>query len=415
MIFDEYKQHYKRNENFVFPDYSGLNFSNINNTILDLFGIKYSGNSIEKKLVENIYGNRKVVFIYIDGVGYDSWMNYFNTCSVFQKMGIEGNVAPITAVFPSTTAAASNTINTGLQPLEHGLFEWRLFIEQYNMSIKSLPFIPVYQEDRQRFAELEADPAVLFHGKTFYSTLKENGIKSYIVSESSLMKSDYSKIMYDGAKEKKRYDFLSEGFIILKKLLKKAKENSYTFFYIENLDKMEHRYGPGSEEHLTAIKFLSLMFDSLLKSLSGEDISMIISSDHGFTPVNQKIYVNKIDEFFRKCQGKAIPETWSPRDMMLYVNDIDYVKKTLQDQLDGEAMVITAEEMLKMQLMGTGNLNNKYRSRIGDVLVLPYPGRTVWFKYNKDDIIKDRGMHGGLSPEEMLIPLVTLNLKNYKS
>ncbi len=413
MIYDEYKNTYKRLGNFVLPDYNGLNFSNINNTILNIFGIK-QGTAIKERITENIMDNKKVVFIYIDGTGYDSWTEYFNKYNVFKKMSEYGNLAPITSVFPSTTAAASNTINTGLQPVEHGLFEWRLFLEKYNMSVKSLPFIPVYKEDKTEFSDMDPDPAILFHGKTFYSILKEHGIKSYIISESSLMKSEYSKIMYDGAKEKKRYDFVSEGFLILKKLLKKLKDDSYIFFYIENPDKMEHRYGPGSEEHLYSIKFLSIMFNDLLESIAGDDISIIISSDHGFTPVKEKLYVNGIESYFKKIGNKNIPETWSPRDMMLYVNNSEDVKGILEKQLEGKAMVMNASEMLNLQLMGTGQLKDIYKSRIGDLLVLPYSGETVWYKYNKDDIIKDRGMHGGLSEEEMIIPLVTLNLKDYK-
>ena len=38
--------------------------------------------------------------------------------------------------------------------------------------------------------------------------------------------------------------------------------------------------------------------------------------------------------------------------------------------------------------------DEKYKSRLGDVTVLPYSGNTVWYRYYEDDIIKDRGMHG---------------------
>ncbi len=415
MINDDLEYRYKSDAHFVYPDYNGYNFSNINNTILSLFNINHSGKSLDKKLYSNICGPKKVVFIYIDGLGYDSWINYLGKYKAFQEINRSGIVSPITALFPSTTAAASNTINTGLMPAEHGLFEWRLYIHQYDMVIKSLPFIPVYKQDKAKFSEMKPDPSILFYGKTFYEILKENGITSYVVSYADLLKSSYSKIMYSGAKEKKRYDFLFEGFLILKKLLEKMKCNSYVFFYIEDPDKMEHRYGPGSPEHLEALHYIAEMFDNLIKNLAGENISIIISSDHGFTPVNNKIYVSGVDDLMSIRNGKRIPETWSPRDMSMYTGDPGKLKLLLECKLEGKADIITKSELLNSGILGSKSPDEKYLSRIGDVIILPYSGNTVWYKYYEDDIIKDRGMHGGLSREEMIIPFSTINLKDIKN
>ncbi len=415
MIYDEIKNNFKNYNEFVLPDYNGYNFANINNTLLNLFNVNYNGYKLDNKLYENLKGNNKIIFIYIDGLGYNHWINYLSNYKPFKTINENGMVSPITAVFPSTTAAASNTINTGLYPIEHGLFEWRLFIEKYNMVLKSLPFIPVYKEDKKRFNDINPDPEVLFNGKTFYETLKENGIKSYIISNSNLLKSDYSKIMYSGAKEKKRFDFLCEGFMILKKVIDKLKDNSYVFFYIENFDKMEHRYGPGSHEHLNSIKYISYLFDDLFKEIYGRDVSVIISSDHGFSKVDKKIYVNNIDKYLKEFNGKKIPETWSPRDMMLYLNDEDSAITYLKDMLNDSAEVMKTDYLLKNNLLGYGKLKEDYKSRLGNVLILPKNGNTVWYKYYENDIIKDNGMHGGLSSEEMVIPFSALNLKDIKN
>ncbi len=415
MINHKLEYRYKSDAHFVYPDYDGYNFSNINSTILSLFNIKHDGKDLDKKLYSNICGTKKVVFIYIDGLGYDSWINYLGKYRAFKEINESGIVSPITSIFPSTTAAASNTINTGLTPAEHGLFEWRLYIDQYDMVMKSLPFIPVYKQDREKFIEANPNPSVLFHGKTFYETLKENGIKSYVVSRSELLKSSYSRIMYSGAKEKKRYDFLFEGFLILKKLLEKIKDNSYVFFYIEEPDKMEHRYGPGSPEHLESLHYMAGLFNSLFENLSGQDISIIISSDHGFTPVNHKTYVSGVENLMSTKNGKRMPETWSPRDMAMYSENPEKLKLFLENQLNGKADVITKPELLESGILGSRKVDEKYASRLGDVIVLPYSGNTVWYKYYEDDIIKDRGMHGGLSREEMIIPLATINLKDIKN
>ncbi len=57
------------------------------------------------------------------------------------------------------------------------------------------------------FKNSNFSPEILFNGETFYEILRKSGIKSYIISNSNLMKSDYSRIMYSGSKERKRFDF----------------------------------------------------------------------------------------------------------------------------------------------------------------------------------------------------------------
>ena len=178
---------------------------------------------------------------------------------------------------------------------------------------------------------------------------------------------------------------------------------------------MEHRYGPGSPEHLESLHYMAGLFNSLFENLSGQDISIIISSDHGFTPVNHKTYVSGVENLMSTKNGKRMPETWSPRDMAMYSENPEKLKLFLENQLNGKADVITKPELLESGILGSRKVDEKYASRLGDVIVLPYSGNTVWYKYYEDDIIKDRGMHGGLSREEMIIPLATINLKDIKN
>jgi hypothetical protein len=47
-----------------------------------------------------------------------------------------------------------------------------------------------------------------------------------------------------------------------------------------------------------------------------------------------------------------------------------------------------------------------FRARAGDLVILPYRGEAVWW-YEKDKFFqKYYGHHGGLTPQEMEIPLL---------
>jgi len=50
------------------------------------------------------------------------------------------------------------------------------------------------------------------------------------------------------------------------------------------------------------------------------------------------------------------------------------------------------------------NLHKQFRSRIGDILILPRSNLTVWYEHIKGKKFAMLGMHGGMSPDEMLVP-----------
>jgi len=63
------------------------------------------------------------------------------------------------------------------------------------------------------------------------------------------------------------------------------------------------------------------------------------------------------------------------------------------------------------ELVASGHLGRagpRLRERIGDVVVLPGLGATVWWREPGRFDMLFRGHHGGLSPAEMLIPLAAL-------
>jgi hypothetical protein len=54
--------------------------------------------------------------------------------------------------------------------------------------------------------------------------------------------------------------------------------------------------------------------------------------------------------------------------------------------------------------------SREFLARVGNVVILPYQNETVWwFEEGKFDM-HFKGHHGGLTPEEMEIPLLLLPL-----
>ena len=76
----------------------------------------------------------------------------------------------------------------------------------------------------------------------------------------------------------------------------------------------------------------------------------------------------------------------------------------LGDRLDGVAEVLASEELIAMGAFAEPS--SRLRARLGEVVVMPRYGEAVYW-HEPGRFVQDfRGQHGGLSAEEMEIPLL---------
>jgi len=69
--------------------------------------------------------------------------------------------------------------------------------------------------------------------------------------------------------------------------------------------------------------------------------------------------------------------------------------------------MLDSQAALSAGLFGGGTPAPETKYRIGDLLALPYGQK---FLYDEDDAPRMQGRHGGLSAEEMLVPLLAARL-----
>ena len=107
--------------------------------------------------------------------------------------------------------------------------------------------------------------------------------------------------------------------------------------------------------------------------------------------------------------GKAL--CGSARDMFLYVKDelLDEAEEFLAKRLEGKAEVIKSTWLMEQGYFGP-DLSPQFQARVGNMVILPYRYESVWW-YEKDRFEQRfYGHHGGLTPQEMEIPLITLEI-----
>lgn len=410
---------------FVRPDYGGLCFSGIPGTVNEAFGIRTGGRGLPKESVPAMAaGGRydKVVLLLADGFGYDAWLRNSQDGGAIGALSRAGSVAPITAVFPSTTAAALSTLSTGLTPQEHGLFEWLLYMEEIDATIETLPFRLVGTRGRDTMLEKGADPKILLDAETIYERLGREGIESHTLLDQGIARSVYSGLVNRGSTTTGYMGMIGMAETLLR-TIESAKGSTMIYAYYGGYDDAAHDQGPDSGLAMSELTKLSVvlkrfLFDRLSPK-AADGTLFILASDHGQIPIDpsRTTYLDddrRLTGVLRKGKdGETIPPVGGPRDLFLHVGR-DHVDETVDHfarSLGDKAIAMTTEEARKKGMFGTGEASKRFVQRAGTVLMLPKGDETVWYQHVPGRRMEFRGIHGGLSKREMLVPLVVAEMK----
>jgi len=415
-ILDTIKKE-KQRDKFIYPFYGRYSFAEVTPTILSIFDISTKRQTLPIEFYrDKSTGCKKVVVFFVDGFGYEQFVKYQKQFSFLNRLADKGNVYPITTIFPSTTAAALTTIHTGLTPQEHGLPEWYVYFEEFDMVIETLPFRPLKKDEQpDSLLKTGGRPEMLYEGPTIYEKLKNSGVKSFVFLYEGYANSAYSTVSQKGS-EKVPYLHGSDLMVKLRRLLKEVTSPAYFFVYWSQIDETEHEFGPHTEEYIAELSVFShLVTEEFLNKIDEEtakDVLLLLTSDHGQVKLDPKeiIYLNKYSYLVENLQnsknGKLIAPTGAPRDIFLFIQP-EKIKETmvfLQQRLADKAEVMTVRDAFGANLFGIGNPIERFKRRIGNVLVLPYKDYGIWWEHVPEKPFKLLGHHGGLSEEEMMIP-----------
>lgn len=427
MIFKEDRDLIKKQSSdgdFIYPFYKGNCISNIPGTILDLFGIK-----AERKLPIDHFtdvGNvNKVVLLVLDGFGYSQFLHYYKDTEFLSDLAEKGNVFPLTSVFPSQTTNALTTLNTGLTPQEHGLFEYYLYLKEVDSIVSTLSFNPLGSKILNELVDKGFEPKLLYDGSTLQNKLRSEGVKTFVHIYTGYAYSNYSRIIFDGSTIVPNLKS-SDLVVNLRKTLEKEKDSAYFFVHLSNLDTISHEYGPESIEYGTELSIISYILNrELVEKIdckTAKETLFLVTSDHGGVDINPQntTYINEFPEVVENFKigrnGKQIFPTGSARDVFLHIKEEKLAETIdlLNQKIGGKARILETNEAVNKGMFGLGDINKNFLDRAGNCLILPYDNETIWFEHTKGRRLSLLGHHGGLNEKEMLVPLAVTNLNNLK-
>jgi hypothetical protein len=186
-------------------------------------------------------------------------------------------------------------------------------------------------------------------------------------------------------------------------------EHRFTYVYWDMVDTFGHIYGMDSEETYTEIDHLDRMIcEEIIDRTKAKGTLFILTSDHGHidTVLERRVRFNdhpELLEMLRAMPGgdARLPYLYVKRGM------VEKATEYLSANSKGISAIIDKEYAIRSGLFGATRVSREVESRIGDLIIIPKGNwKFVYFyKETQRDLI---GRHGGLSDEEMYVPLIAI-------
>ncbi|WP_238407493.1 alkaline phosphatase family protein [Pimelobacter simplex] len=329
-----------------------------------------------------------VVFL-IDGLGARLLERYAHAAPYLSSL-LEAS-APATASVPSTTSTSLTTLGTGLTPGAHGLVGFTTRIPGTSDLLNAL----IWDGD--------VDPVQWQPHQTTFSSLQAAGVRVTVVNKREFNGSGLTVAAHRGA-DYVGVDRVGERIAAVVAASAPApRQPALTYVYDGDLDWTGHRWGVASSQWLQQLAMIDHEAEQLREALPA-DRRLVVIADHGMVdvPASSRLDVSADDDLrdgvalvggearFRHlyCTGGAVPD----------------VVATWRERLGERAEVMTRSEAIGRGWFGP--VDPAVLPRIGDVVVACRGDFAVLstdgFPYENKLI----GMHGSLTPDEMLIPVL---------
>ena len=345
----------------------------------------------------------RVVLVYFDAFGW-RFLERHGDHPLFAGAAVER----WSACFPSTTTVHSTTIHSGLTLGEHGLYEWNVFEPRLNRLVTPLWFCFAGDDRPGSLVDAGFTAHDLFPEQTLYHRLLP--VPSYVAMPAGIARSQTSRVLLQDATVLP-FEENGEGLASLCAALA-AEERGYGSIYFGDADSLMHMAGPDASEVATLI-------DEHLSAIAAapwpEGTLVLLTADHGMEGISPErtTYVNVVwpelaEHLALGADGKPLAPAGSCRDLFLHVlpERLDEVESRLADLLADVAEVRKVEALLAEGLFGP-NITDALTSRLANLVVLPAAGEAAYWLEQGRFEQRFHGQHGGLSANEMEIPLAS--------
>lgn len=385
-----------------YPDYTRCPV-NIISSILKYYRAPYAYPTLPDldAHLKKFYKN--VVLIVLDGMGTDMLERNLSASTFLRRHHKEN----LTSVFPSTTVSAMTSYYTGVSPKEHAWLGWSLFFKEFCRTIDVYTNLDTYT--KQPITKANAAEFVMPY-ETIYKSISKSiidNVQPFTIAANGV------NIPENGNIHKTAPDFFRVCELI--KMICETKQNTFTYVQWNSPDDTAHREGCYSDATYEKLKYINEHLEQLSESLT--DTLFIISADHGLIDINEEIQINRIPEIADCLVVPPFVESRAAACYVKYDRRTDF-ERAVRTYLGKDFLLLSRNDILTKGILGRGEAHPKTLDFIGDYMICAIADKGLRYQtLHAKPKIMNKANHGGLTDEEMRIPLIiapTKQTKEYK-
>ncbi len=335
-----------------------------------------------------------LVFFVVDGLG---------TCFVQRTAPSsilrEHMVAELQTVFPSTTPAVMTSLATAAWPNTHGVVGWDMYLDEIDAISEIIMF-------HRRDDEAPLDTLGVSEEQAYPLPSLCGAIEGelYSVMPRHLTGTAFSNYWTGRNAKYAGYESLSEGIEQVLSIAVSAGPSSVTCLYTDIVDAAAHRFGVDAPETHEALRLIEVALERLSSGLPA-GVRIVLTADHGLLdgPINALLPADPVVRHLRH-------EPWGDARQMHFAvlpESAASFEVEFREQFGHIAFLLTVNEVEELELFGPGDIQPAAWKRLGTHLAIARGAEALEYTAGRESP-PPIGIHSGLTPDEMLVPLIVV-------
>lgn len=352
-----------------------------------------------QKLMGLIGPARHMVFVLLDGLGMNLVQRLPRDSFIVSRL--QGQIH---ATCPSTTACALTSVATGQWPAQHAVTGWFTHLAELGITSTLLPFSERYTHQplgKRGLSVQEVLPVAAFYPRMVHRPL------TFMPTQiSNTAYATYSR----GYTPVNGYHSFIEATDQIIAHVRAADEPSYTHLYIPDIDTLCHKRGVDHPSVIDLIMQIDAQVSRLANALAGR-ARIIVSADHGLIDValHEHMPIFDGDPVLEMLEA---PPSGDARLPIFHVREgrREAFVELFNERFAKSMILLETAEAERMELFGPAPMSPIARRRFGDFVGIAFRPATLLYHPPSAPAQNPRepylAQHAGLSPNEMLVPLV---------
>lgn len=305
-------------------------------------------------------------------------------------------------VFPSTTAVALTSLATGQWPGAHAVTGWWTHLPALGSAATILSYTT--RANNQDLLERGIAPKTVFPAKPLWKSMTRD-VRAFIPK--AIAHTTYSTY-FTGGRDAVGYESVSDAVDAAVSHISGSDDKTFSYLYFSRVDSEAHRAGITGREVAQALREVNAEVERLRAAI-GDQARIVVTADHGFLdaapPRRHTLRLSRqLKPLFR------LMPSGDARVMYLYTLDWarERARRYFEQRFDGRFMVVDMDDAIAVELFGPDPPTPEARERLGDLVVISAGEDILEFNASRGSgrMLQLNGHHSGLSPDEMMIPLV---------